>query len=204
MQREDELSKQADKGICGVEGRNGRICMNVKGECKVHAPKELRCTSMLDCDTTLRCMLYKDEDSDFCSSHAAFPNLSINAKAYGIECYNRSQPCSLKAFLGRYYPSADVKLFPVLDRFFAYVKGLSGRHDLWQLEYRTNIPDLVSRADRVVHLLMSHKDNALDAAQVNSLLSGLEVPLTVVVTDVGFSIERYVNEERVEVAYLSR
>ena len=134
MQREDELSKQADKGICGITQRNGRICMNVRGECKVHAPKELRCTSMLDCDTTLRCWLHKEENSDYCISHAEFPNLSINAKEYGIECYNRSQPCSLKAFLERYYPSANAKLFPFLDGFSAYVKGLSGHVDEERVE----------------------------------------------------------------------
>ena len=159
---------------------------------------------MLDRDTTLRCWLHKEDNSDYCSSHANFPNLSINAKEYGIGCYNRSQPCSLNAFLERYYPGADVKLFPFLDRFSAHVKGLSGHHHLWQLEYRTNIPELVSRSDRVVNLLMSHKNNPLDAAQVNSLLSGLEIPLTVEVTDAGFSIGGHVDQERVEVAYLSR
>ena len=203
MQREDELSKQAEKGICGVEGRNGRICTNVKGECMMHAPEELRCTSMLDRDAKLRCWLHKQENSDYCSSHANFPNLSTNAKEYGIDCYNRSQPCSLNAFLERYYQNADVKLFPFLDRFSAYVKSLSGHHDLWQLEYRTHIPDLVSRTGRVVELLMSRKDAANDAAYVNSLLSGLEIPLTVEVTDAGFSIGAHVNEERVEVARLS-
>ena len=103
----------------------------------------------------------------------------------------------------RYYPSADAKLFPFLDRFLAYVKPLSGHDDLWQLAYRTNIPSLVSLASRVVDLLMSRKDAAIDAAHVNSLLSGLEIPLTVEVTDAGFSIGGHVNEERVEVARLS-
>ena len=203
MQREDELSKQAEKGICGVEGRTGRICTNVKGECKMHAPDELRCASMLDRDAKLRCWLHKQENSDYCSSHANFPNLSTNAKEYGIDCYNRYQPCSLNAFLERYYQNADVELFPFLDRFSAYVKSLSGHHDLWQLEYRTSNPELVSRAGRVVDLLISRKDNALDAAHVNSLLSGLGIPLTVEVTDAGFSIGGHVDQERVEVARLS-
>ena len=50
---------------------------------------------------------------------------------------------------------------------------------------------------------MSRKDAANDAAYVNLLLSGLEIPLTVEVTDAGFSIGAHVNEERVEVARLS-
>ena len=177
--------------------------MNVKTECMMHAPEELRCNSMLERDPTLRCWLHKRENSDYCGNHADFPNLSINAKEYGIDCYNRSQPCSLNAFMERYYQNADVKLFPFIDRFSAYVKGLSGHHDLWQLAYRTNIPELVSLASRVVGLLMSRKDAAIDAAHVNSLLSGLEIPLTVEVTDAGFSIGGHVNEERVEVARLS-
>jgi hypothetical protein len=52
---------------------------------------------------------------------------------------------------------------------------------------------------------MSHKGNTLDAEQVNSLLSGLEISLTVEEIDAGFSIGAHdVDGKRVEVARLSR
>ena len=95
--------------------------------------------------------------------------------------------------------------FPFLETFPAYVKSLSGHHDLWQLEYRTDMPDFVPRAKKIVELLLSSRNDAtMDAEHVNQILSGLEIPLTVEEIGAGFSIGGIVEGERVEVARLSR
>ena len=83
MANEDELSRQREKGICGTLSRGkGRVCLNARGRCDVHALDELRCTSMLEDNIGLRCWSYKRPLSDYCIHHQDFANLSVSAKEY--------------------------------------------------------------------------------------------------------------------------
>ena len=133
---EDELSRQRERGICGVPSRDkGRVCLNTKGECGVHAPDERRCASMLEDNTELRCWSYKQPLSDYCIYHQDFANLSVNGKEYADDCHRRSKPCCLDEFIERYYPTANAQSFPRRADFLAYLKRLSGHDNLWLVVY---------------------------------------------------------------------
>ena len=205
MAREDERSRQAERGICGVTGRNGRICMSVRGDCRSHAPDELRCKSMLEDDMSLRCWCYKKVNSDYCSNHAEFSNLSVNARDYGYDCQRYSQPCSLHDFLERFYPAAKMETFPRRpEEFLAYVKRMSGHPGLWQIQYRTRESKAVAEVRRIVAMLLPVRGNAeAHAAHVNHTLSDKSSPLRVEAGDGGYTIGCRLKGERVEVAHLS-
>ena len=105
MEREDRLSRILQKGVCGEPIKNG-LCDRVRGECPFHAEPELRCASCLDADSTRRCSLRKENGSDYCSNHTAFPNFGKILKGYAEECRSKCVPFSSNAFREACYPNA--------------------------------------------------------------------------------------------------
>ena len=203
MAAEDDWSRKADKGICDIKDRNGRICTNAKGGCCVHAPDEKRCTSMLEDNIGLRCWGYKQKESDYCGKHHEFPNLSVNANQYGGDCHRCFKACSLDEFIERFYPAVDKAVCPyVLDEFLAYVKRLSGHSDLWEVRYTKCGPETMARAKEIVGMLLPVRGNAVaHAAHVNHTLSDRMSALRVNATGADFVIG---DDSGVKVARLSR
>ena len=87
MTAEDKQSCKIERGTCDVTLRDGEdICDNIKGRCDWHAPDSQRCQSMIEREPERRCWNYRQEASDYCRDHHEFPNVSVNAKAYGEDC----------------------------------------------------------------------------------------------------------------------
>ena len=174
MANEDELSRQREKGICGMLSRGkGRVCLNARGTCDVHAPDELRCTSMLEDNIGLRCWSYKRPLSDYCIYHQDFANLSVNAKRYADDCHRRSKPCSLDEFLERFYPAANTQSFPRRADFLAYLKRMSGHDDLWLVVYNPSCgPTELASAKKIIGMFFPVRGGAeTRRASVNHDLS---------------------------------
>ena len=202
MAREDHRSRQASRGICNIIQRNGNICTNVKGECSVHAPAELRCKSMLESDVTLQCWGYKEDGSEYCSNHCQFPNLGVNAKVYGDECKRLSEPCSLQSFIERFYPGANKGSYPRhADEFLTYIKCMSGCDDLWEV-FGCSPPVLAYVKNIVGMISSSGEDPKERAAHTNNILSPKRSPFRVEVTDAGFTIAAEYQGERHAIARL--
>lgn len=104
MEREGRLSHILQKGVCGKPTKNG-FCNRVRGDCPFHAEPELRCASCLDADSTRRCSLRKENGSEYCSNHAAFPNFGKVLKGYAEECRSKGVPFSPDAFREACYPN---------------------------------------------------------------------------------------------------
>ena len=105
MEREDRLARLLQKGVCGKPTKNG-FCDRVRGNCPFHAELELRCASCLDADPTRRCYVRKENGSEYCSGHAAFPNFGKVLKGYAEECRSKCVPFSPHAFREACYPNA--------------------------------------------------------------------------------------------------
>ena len=98
---------------CPMTTRSGKLC-GARG-CPYHAPPGLRCASMLDGDPKLQCFSFKDL-GEFCVSHEAFPNLSVNMVAM-----LQLTPGEIMEddFRAKYYPGNVTSL---CFEFTAYVK----------------------------------------------------------------------------------
>ena len=78
--REHEARKT--KGICGASLRCGRgLCQNVRGECRFHAPEDVRCMSTLETQPNERCYNWKVDGADYCDKHVDYPNLGARLRA---------------------------------------------------------------------------------------------------------------------------
>ena len=192
MANEDELSRQREKGICGTLSRGkGRVCLNARGRCDVHAPDELRCTSMLEDNIGLRCWSYKWPLSDYCIHHQDFANLSISAKEYADDCHQRSRPCSLDEFLERFYPAANTQSFPRRADFLAYLKRMSGHDDLWLVVYNPSCgPTELASAKKIIGMFFPVRGGAESRrASVNHDLSDKGSQLRIEESDGGYAIQ---------------
>ena len=205
MMREDYLSRQMQRGLCDVAFRSGCVCTNVKGECNVHAPEQLRCSSMVEDDPNKRCWNYKQQESKFCPCHQHFPDLSVRAKAYGEECHRRSnQVCSLDEFLHRFYQTAEKRKFPV-DKFLAYLKRMSGHDDIREVRHKEQFePKIVDEIKRIVDLCLPLRDDARShVTSVNQSLSDRGSPFSAEVTETGLVISCTLKGVRYELAQVA-
>ena len=155
---------------------------------------------MLENDFTLRCWGYKGNESEYCSHHLQFPNLSVNAKHYGTDCKQGSEPCSLVDFLDRFYPDQNKVSYPRRpEEFLTYVKRMCGHDDLWELTVPA--PELVAYVKNIVDMLLSSREAPAErAARANQTLTGMGSPFRVEVTDAGLTIRFDAEGERLEVA----
>ena len=179
MKFEDEHSRKRDKGICNVKTRQGKICTNVKGECPSHAPDPIRCHSMIDNNHEERCWNFKSEEEghlpEYCYYHQDFPNLSVNAREYGLT----GKVCSEEDFLSRYYPdSGDKKKLPMDSStlFKKYVALMSDQKELWWVDYHPDVStEFKTQAQKIVNQLfpvpMMRGDAKTRAARINHSLS---------------------------------
>ena len=106
MEREDRLSRLLQKGSCGAPTHGGESCENVRGDCPFHAA-EMRCASCLDGDPARRCSNRKEDGSEHCALHAAFPNFGRILKGYTEECRSKGVRFSPAAFREACYPGAS-------------------------------------------------------------------------------------------------
>ena len=207
MECEDRRSLQMQKGICDVIDRSGCVCTHVKGECQAHAPEELRCTSMLEDYSEERCWNRKQQDSEYCHCHQNFPNLSVNAKAYGEECHLRSNKiCSCEELLYRFYPTVKKQMFPIaVGKFLTYLKRVSGHDDLLEIRYKEQLePKFVGEVKKIVDRRLPFIGDARShAAHVNHSLSDEGSPFFAAVKGEGFVISFALKGQRYEAAEVS-
>ena len=81
MQMEDDASRTADRGRCGVVPRSGGSPYDKpRGRCPNHAEEKARCKSSIDSDPNERCWKRRAESSRFCKQHADYPNHSVKVQ----------------------------------------------------------------------------------------------------------------------------
>ena len=190
----DNDSKKRERGICGARLRDSEgICDNIKGRCDWHAPDSQRCQSMIERDQERRCCNYRQEPSDYCRDHHEFPNVSVNAKAYGEDCCRHPKKiCERAEFLMKYYPIADPDRFSIsTGDFLGYIRRQSGRDDLRQVEYKiTRHSAPFADVEKIIGMLLPLRSNATAcAAHVNHTLSDRGSQCRALATDTGFKIQ---------------
>jgi hypothetical protein len=175
MEIEDELSRKRDRGICNVKTRQGKICTNAN-ECPSHAPDLRRCTSMIDDNHDLHCWNFKSKEEEhspeYCVYHQDFPNLSVNAREYGLT----GKVCSVEDFLSHYYPdSGDKNKLPMDSStlFKKYVALMSDQKELWWADYNPYVStEFKTQAKKIVNELFPMRGDAkTHAARSNHTLS---------------------------------
>ena len=194
MTAEDKLSCKIERGTCDVTLRDGEdICDNIKGRCDWHAPDSQRCQSMIERDPERRCWNYRQEASDYCRDYHEFPNVSVNAKAYGEDCCRHPKKvCERAEFLMKYYPIADPDRFSIsTGDFLGYIRRQSGRDDLCQVVY--NIPrhsPPIAEVEKIIEMpLLLHGNVTACAGHVNHTLSDHGSQCRALATDTGFKIQ---------------
>lgn len=206
LELEDRLSYTFERGICGVQFRNGGICVKPRAQCSTHAPEEKRCNSMIEDDCESRCWNFRQKDSEYCHCHTDFPNLSVNAKLYGNQVHEQfKRVCDLAEFLKMFYPNASPSLFPKKpEDFLKYLEQMSGHQDLCQASYLTtkNTNLLVELKKTIDMLLFAHGNADWHAAHVSHTLSDRGMPFSAYATDAGFEIRMDVKGKEIKLASL--
>ena len=148
---------------------------------------------MIERDPERRCWNYRQEASDYCRYHHEFPNVSVNAKAYGEDCCrDPKKVCERAEFLMKYYPIADPDRFSIsTGDFLGYIRRQSGRDDLCQVVYKiTRNSTPFADVEKIIGMLLPVHGNATAcAAHVNHTLSDRGSQCRVLAIQTGFNIQ---------------
>ena len=128
---------------------------------------------MIDDNHELRCWNFKSKEeehsSEYCFYHQDFPNLSVNAREYGLT----NKVCSVEDFLSHYYPDSGDRTELPMDGFKKYVALMSEQKELWWAEYNTEVgAEFKAHAKKIVNQLLPVTGTAkTHAAHINHTLS---------------------------------
>ena len=129
MQAEDDASRIADRGRCGVVPRGGgQQCKHPKSRCPKHAAEQERCQSALDNDPRERCWKHRAEKSCFCTLHADYPNYSKTVQRWAADRQQRGLSFDEEQFTAHIraeYPNASYQQPKIYD-FQKYAASLAG------------------------------------------------------------------------------